>query len=65
MKGALILSLLAAPAVAFVPSAAPTARKSMTLMSAPLPGLASTPGQPTVEGWLADNADPKLCKWRR
>lgn len=62
MKGALILSLLAAPALAFVPHAPPTARKSVSVMSTPLPGLASSPGQPTVESWLLDNADPKLCE---
>ncbi len=60
MKGALILSLLAAPALAFVPKAA--LPKSTRLQSSPLPGLASAPGQQTVELWLMDNADPKLCE---
>jgi hypothetical protein len=66
MKGALILSLLAAPALAFVPQARmpATARKSTPLMSSPLPGLASSPGQQTVELWLMDNADKKLCECR-
>jgi len=40
-------------------------RKGQTIMQmdpSVMPGLASTPGQPTVESWLMDNADKKLCK---
>ncbi len=71
MKGALLLALVA-PTLAFVPVNKPVmpmakvhSRKTAMQMSdsmAPLPGLASTPGQPTVEMWLMDNADKKLCK---
>lgn len=62
MKGALILSVLAAPALAFVPHASVPKARTAPLQSSPLPGLASAPGAPTVESWLLDNADRKLCK---
>ena len=70
MKGAILLALVA-PTLAFVPvkpvvpMAKVHSRKGQTIMQmdpSVMPGLASTPGQPTVESWLMDNADKKLCK---
>lgn len=70
MKGAILLAFVA-PTLAFVPvkpvvpMAKVQSRKGQTIMQmdpSVMPGLASTPGQPTVESWLMDNADKKLCK---
>lgn len=73
MKGAILLALVA-PTLAFVPvkPVVPMAKtqsrsRAQTIMQmdpSVMPGLASTPGQPTVESWLMDNADKKLCKYR-
>lgn len=74
MKGAILLALVA-PTLAFVPvkPVVPMAKvqsrsRAQTIMQmdpqAVMPGLASTPGQPTIESWLMDNADRKLCKYR-
>lgn len=63
MKIAILSLALAAPALAFVPTMpAAKTQTRMQMSQAPMPGLASTPGQQTIEMWLMDNADPKLGK---
>lgn len=68
MKCTLLLALVV-PTMAFipmkpvVPMAQAQARvKGQTRMQADMPGLASAPGQPTIESWLLDNSEKKLCK---
>ncbi|TFJ86549.1 hypothetical protein NSK_002206 [Nannochloropsis salina CCMP1776] len=68
MKCTLLLALVA-PTMAFipmkpvVPMAQAQARvKGQTRMQADMPGLASAPGQPTIESWLLDNSEKKLSK---